>query len=129
MGRAATCHIFGALALIAGGCNSTEYGLTPPPDRTVTQAYSLSPAEQQAVKDAVLKRASNPRSATFGPMNAGRFPNGQIMVCGTMAGTANGTPHPFATISVGGDQFFVMQMVISSTYGVCQDRGVPILKS
>lgn len=115
---------FAALPLIA--CSSSQYGLTPPPDRTRAQPYTLSPLEIDAVKAAVAKRAQDPASASFGPMTAGKFPNGQIIVCGMFSGSSDGTMHPYAAQSESAGRFFVMQMVISSTFGLCNDRGIAI---
>jgi hypothetical protein len=110
------------LSLSLAGCNTT--GITDGPDVSIAQPYNLSVEQQQMIKDNLRIYLKDEATSEFGPMTAGQFPNGQIMICGHIrAGIFKGwTAY---TAYAAGDRVW-MGNKGSIAIAICHDRNIPI---
>ena len=82
------------LILFLAGCSSSDPSVTAQLQSNQAEIYqrvSLAPEQAQLVYSGVQRVLSDPASAQFGQINAGREPDGTVYVCGSVnARTSSG---------------------------------------
>ncbi len=109
-------------ALTLAGCNTT--GIIDGPDMSIAEPYVMTTEQQQMVKDNLKVYLKDETSSDFGPMLAGQFPNGQIMICGHIRAGMFKTWTAY-TAYVAGERVW-MGTRGSAAIAVCHDRKIPI---
>lgn len=110
------------LALPLAACNTT--GVTDGPDNSIAAPYALSAQQQAVIQDDLKPYLKDPGEAVFGPMLAGQFPNGQILICGYVQAGQFRRWTPYAAY-VGGDKVWMGVRGTAAT-SMCRDRQVMI---
>ena len=128
MTRSTICSSKGAACLLVlsalAGCNTT--GITEGPDNTVASSMKLTAEQVGYVRESLKPYLNDPENSTFGPMAAGRFPNGQIMVCGHVQTGVFDRWTPYA-VYLAGKKAWVGIRGEGATQ-ICRDRGIGIEK-
>ena len=90
-GKARPMRIWPFLILLLAGCAADHAPHAQTGSVEVYQRVSLAPQQTQLVYSGVQRVLSNPASAQFGQIFAGRKPDGTVYVCGSVnARTSSG---------------------------------------
>ncbi len=115
-------HAVVLIGLVLAGCNTT--GINDGPDVSIAQPYELSEEQQELVRQNLQIYLTDPSSSEFGPMLAGQFPNGQIMICGHIRAGVFKTWTAYSAYASG--QRVWMGNKGSAAIAICRDRNIPI---
>jgi predicted small secreted protein len=122
MNLRATTSALSIAALTLAGCNTT--GITDGPDISIAEPYTMTNEQQQMVKENLKIYLKDENTSDFGPMLAGQFPNGQIMICGHIRAGMFKTWTAYSAY-VAGERVW-MGTRGSAAIAVCHDRNIKI---
>jgi hypothetical protein len=112
--------VVAGIALTA--CNTT--GVTDGPDNSIARPIQLTVEQTDEIHKDLRAYLVDPADGTFGPLHAGQFPNGQVLICGHLQAGVFQRWTPFAAYGAG--KKFWMGIRGGGAINICNDRGIVI---